>query len=391
MKGALDRWLESGLERLAAASQLRERRTVEPVGGLQVRVDGRELVLFAGNDYLGLSFHPRVVGAARAALDRAGLGPRGSALVCGRTDEHAALEAELATLCSAPAALLFPSGWAANAGTLAALGGTDLEIYSDELNHASLIEGCRLAARMGAAVEVYRHRDLDQLEELLRRPGRARRLVVSDSVFSMDGDEAPLRDLAALRERYGFALMLDEAHATLLYGNRGGGLAEEQGVEEAVDVHVGTLSKAVGALGGFVAGTQRLVDWLFNRNRAGVFSTALPVPIVAAARAALVVSREEPALRGRLAANRRVCEPLAGEGRSPIVPVLVGGEDEALALSRSLAAVGFWVPAIRPPTVPAGTSRLRIALSAAHQPEQVAELVAAIQETQRRLAAADGR
>lgn len=371
-------WLGSRLSELDARDQRRRLRVVEPVAGMQVLVDGRPAVLFSSNDYLGLSAHPEVLAASRAALERGGMGPRGSALVCGRTAEHAALEVELAALVGVQAALVLPSGWAANAGTLAALAGPDLTVFSDELNHASIVEGCRLASRAGAVVEVYRHSDVEHLRVLLEAAGTSRLLVVTDSVFSMDGDLAPLAELAVLREQHGFALMVDEAHATLVMGERGSGLAEALGLEHAVDIHVGTLSKAVGAQGGFIAGSQALVDWLVNRNRPGVFSTALALPTVAAARAALRVARTDPSLRAKLAHHRQQLTAIASAGVTPIVPIVLGAEAKALAAAQALLAAGFFVPAIRPPTVPAGTSRLRITLSAAHQSHEVEALIATI-------------
>lgn len=377
---SLDLWLDHQLDALARAQRLRHLRTVDPIPreyprGARVEVDGRERILFSSNDYLGLSTHAAVVGAARESLDRGGLGPRGSALVCGRTSDHAALERDLARLVGTEAALLLPSGWAANAGTLAALADEALGIFSDQLNHASLIEGCRLAERAGAEVRVYRHLDLEHLESLLEASTKTRKLVVTDSVFSMDGDEAPLVALTALCRRFGAAMLVDEAHATLLRGARGAGLAEELGVAHHIDIHVGTLSKAVGASGGFVAGSTQLISWLTNRNRAGVFSTALPLPVVAAAGEALRVATREPELRARVERARACFDPIVGTGRSPIVVVILGGEAATLAAAARLDQAGFFVPAIRPPTVAPGTSRLRITVSAIHTEEQVEALV----------------
>ncbi len=366
----LDDWLERGVESLDVADRLRKPMVVERLTPTAVRVDGAELALFSGNDYLGLSAHPRVVTAAVDAARMHGVGARGSALVCGRSVLHAELEAALARLVGTEAVLLLPSGWAANAGTLEALADDQLEIFSDALNHASLIDGCRLAVRGGAKVRIYRHSDLDHLDALLAASTRLRRLIVTDSVFSMDGDEAPLAGLVELKQRHGAALMLDEAHATLVRGRRGAGLAEELGLEAEVDVHVGTLSKAVGSQGGFVAGSHALATWLFNRNRSGVFSTALAVPTVAAALAALEVAASEPQWRERLATNRLLFADLV-PGTSPIVPVILGGERRALAAAAELRCRGAFVPAIRPPTVPEGTARLRITVSALHELQQI--------------------
>jgi 8-amino-7-oxononanoate synthase len=319
--------------------------------------------------------------AAASVAARDGLGTRAAPLVCGHGEEHAALEAELAALAGSEAALLFASGWAANTGTLAALAGPDLALFSDERNHASLIDGCRLAARRGATVHVYRHADVAALDDLLAVSPAPRKLIVTDGVFSMDGDLAPLVGLAALRRKHGASLLVDEAHGTLVLGARGAGAAEALGVLGEVDLHVGTLSKAVGALGGFVATTTALRQLLLNDARPFVFSTALPLPVVAAARAALRVRRKEPALVARLFAHvRRLAPPLGAAPTTRILPLVLGDEEAALGAADALLARGLLVPAIRPPTVPPGTARLRITLSAAHEEAEVERLAAAITE-----------
>ena len=373
----------------------------------------RALVGFAGNDYLGLAGHPDVRRAAAAAAARFGMGSRGSPLVCGHSTLHERLERELAALKGAEAAALFPSGFAANTGVLAALAGRpDAAVFSDALNHASIVDGCRLAARGGADVRVFRHLDLADLERRLEGCDRPLKLVVTDSVFSMDGDLADLRGLAQLRARHGFLLMVDDAHGTLvLGGGAGGGAAQAAGVESDVDLAVGTLSKAFGAQGGFVACSALLKRLLVSRARPYIFSTALPLPSVAAALAALGVARREgPARRARLARNVRVLREalgtLAPEGAlgnagagagggalewrdSPIVPVVVGSEETALSAAAGLRARGFHVPAIRPPTVAPGTCRLRVTLSAAHSEGEVRALAEALRDALS-AAAADG-
>ena len=357
----------------------------------------RALLGFAGNDYLGLAGHPEVRRAASAAAGRFGMGPRGSPLTCGHSTLHETLELELARLKKTEAAALFPSGFAANTGSLAALAGRpDASVFSDALNHASIVDGCRLAARGGAEVSIYRHLDLAHLEELLEGCTRPLKLVVTDGVFSMDGVLADLRGLARLRKRHGFLLVVDEAHGTLVLGEgAGGGAAQVAGAEADVDLAVGTLSKAFGAQGGFVACSALLKRLLVSRARSYIFSTALPLPSVAAALAALRVARQEgDGLRARLARN--VCllrELLGGRGGSsteqalggratspiiPIIPIVVGSEEAALRASALLREQGFHVPAIRPPTVAPGTCRLRIALSAAHSEREVRALAAAL-------------
>lgn len=338
------------------------------------------LVLFAANDYLGLSAHADVRAAAAAAAAAFGCGPRASALVSGYTHAHRALESELAALKGSEEALVLPTGYAANLAVLGALADSPAcAIFSDELNHASIVDGARLAARgAGAALHVYRHCDLAHLAELLAASAAPRKLIVSDSLFSMDGDYADVPGLARLRAAHGALLCLDDAHATLVCGAAGGGVAQMQGVgAEHVDITVGTLSKAFGAHGGFVACSRAHKQLLISAGRPAIFSTALPAPAVAAASAALRAAT--PAVRAALWANVRLFAAETGlAARSPIIPIVVGDEAAALELSAKLLADGFFVPAIRPPTVPRGSSRLRVTLSAAHTEADVRALAAAL-------------
>jgi len=386
------------------------------------------LTLFSTNDYLGLSTHPRVRQAASQAAASLGCGPRASALVPGAfTTAHRDLERALSRLKGTEDALLFPTGFAANAATMAALcgpvgkknaeknssgaeerGEEELVIvFSDELNHASIVDGARLAARSSSLpspsdpssssspppsprvrIVIYPHNDIPYLDrDLSQVPRGARKLVVTDSLFSMDGDFADLPALCALRRKHGFLLVVDEAHATLVCGSRcGGGAAELFGVSSEIDVHVGTLSKAFGAHGGFAACSSRLRSLLANAGRPFAFSTALPAPAVAAALASLEVAAFESGVEGKELRDRvwrharRVGEALGLRATSPIIPVFLGGEKEALAASGFLLDRGLHVPAIRPPTVPKGTSRLRISLSAAHSDEDVGRLIGALAE-----------
>ncbi|KAG8469467.1 hypothetical protein KFE25_005922 [Diacronema lutheri] len=338
------------------------------------------LVLFAANDYLGLSAHADVRAAAAAAAAESGCGPRASPLVSGYTHAHRRLESDLAALKGTEEALVLPTGYAANLAVLGALADSpSAAIFSDALNHASIVDGARLAARgAGAALHVYKHNDMADLGAQLAASTAARKLIVSDSLFSMDGDYADVRALVALRASHGALLVLDDAHATLVCGEGGGGVAQMQGVRpEEVDVTVGTLSKAFGAHGGFVACSAQLKRLLVSTGRPVIFSTALPAPAVAAASAALRAAT--PALRAKLWANVRLFAAETGlPAASPIVPVVVGDEADALALSAALLADGFFVPAIRPPTVPRGSSRLRVTLSAAHDEADVRALAAAL-------------
>jgi 8-amino-7-oxononanoate synthase len=372
-------WLQRSLRALSD-SQL-ERRLVPliPKGSVRALVGGREVLLFSGNDYLGLSHHPEVREAVATAVAEHGLGPRGSALICGYTHHHEKLEHALSELKGTESALVFPTGFAVNLAILSCLAGNDVAIFSDALNHASIIDGCRLAQRQGATVAVYRHSDATHLEQLLAACTRPLRVIVTDGLFSMDGDQADLKALVALKKRYESLLVVDEAHGTLVFGASGGGVAEALGVSDDIDLHVGTLSKALGAQGGFVASSKRWRQWILNRGRAYMYSTALSLPNVLAATSALKVARREPQLRNQLWKHiERLSACLGKATTGPILPWIVGEQSRAMALSAALLEQGFHVTAIRPPTVPAGTSRLRITLSAAHSDADVDALIGAL-------------
>jgi 8-amino-7-oxononanoate synthase len=345
---------------------------------------GRTFLNFGSNDYLGLAADPRLADAARRAAQAYGWGAGSSPLVAGWTDAHQELVEALAAFEGTEAALLFPTGFAANLGAITALVSKPDVVYSDRLNHACLIDGARLS---GATVRVYPHNDAAHLAAILENDhGRFRRsLIVTDGVFSMDGDLAPLADLAALAERFDAMLLVDEAHGTGVFGPDGRGAASACGVAERVHVRVGTLSKALGSVGGFVAGSRRLVEWLVNHARTQIYSTALPPAAAAAAREALAIIRAEPWRRERVhALAEHLRRALTGAGldvgrsAGPIVSVLVGEPERTMALSEQLLAKGLFVPAIRPPTVPDGTARLRISLSAAHTDADLDALIAAV-------------
>jgi 8-amino-7-oxononanoate synthase len=347
--------------------------------------DGRTLLNFGSNDYLGLAADPRLARAAAEAAERFGWGAGASSLVSGWTDAHQELADALAGFEQAEAVALFPTGFAANLGTLGALAGKGDAVYADRLNHACLIDGARLS---GASLRVYPHNDAGHLAEILDRDrGRFRRsIIATDGVFSMDGDLAPLADLADLAERFGATLLVDEAHGTGVFGPDGRGAAASCGVSGHVHVRVGTLSKALGSIGGFVAGSRRLIDHLVNSARTLVYSTALPPPAAAAALAALNIACEEPWRRDRahelagrlrqglLSLNGITVVPSSG----PIIAAIVGEPDRALALSARLLDRGIFAPAIRPPTVPNGTARLRLSVTAAHTEDDVASLLDAL-------------
>ncbi|CAN5889046.1 8-amino-7-oxononanoate synthase [soil metagenome] len=347
---------------------------------------GQTLINFASNDYLGLASDPRVIEAACEAARRFGWGAGASALVCGWRQPHQELAEALAEFEQAEAVALFPTGYAANLGAIAAVVGPGDTVYADRLNHSCLVNGARLS---GARLRVYPHNDADRLESLLardRRDGGSKRiLIATDGVLSMDGDLAPLRTLADLADRFGAMLLVDEAHGTGVFGPDGRGACSAFGVADRVPIRVGTLSKALGSIGGFVAGSRRLIDHLHHRAPTFVYSTALPPAAAASARAALAVIQGEPERRAHLLAiSRELRESLPSTGsvippgEGPIVPILLGEPGRALDRSQRLKEAGFLVPAIRPPTVPHCTSRLRISLSAAHATEDVAALVQAL-------------
>jgi 8-amino-7-oxononanoate synthase len=376
-------WIAADLERLVAAGLERPHRVRDGRQGGEVTLDGRPLLNFGANDYLGYAGDVRLTKAASKAACAEGLGAGASPLVSGQSRAHEALEQAIATLLDVPAAIMFPSGFAANAATIAALVGPGDFIASDERNHASIIDGCRLSR---AEVAVYPHRDLAAAARLLAEAaGRRRRLVVTDSLFSMDGTLAPLADLCGLACTHDAMLMVDEAHATGVFGERGGGLVEAMGCGDGVHVRTGTLSKAVGAAGGFVAGHADLVRWLRHSARAWVFSTAHPPAIAAAATRAIGLFAAEPhrrrellaraaEFRGRLAAVGLE----SGGAEAQIVPIVVGAPEAAVALSARLADLGFFVPAIRPPSVPAGRSLVRASLSWLHTPSDLERLADAL-------------
>ncbi len=357
-------------------------RGAAPLG--HIFVDCRKCIHFGSNDYLGLAADPRVVAAATEATFRYGWGAGASALVSGWSDAHQGLAAALAVFEEVDAVALFPTGFASNLGTISALVGPGDAVYLDRLDHASIVAGARLS---GARLRVYPHADATRLNAILTRDsGRFRhRLIATDGVFSMDGDLAPLAAIAAIAERHDAVLLVDEAHATGVVGPDGRGAAALLDVERNVHVRVGTLSKALGSLGGFVAGSTRLIHHIMNHAGSLIYSTSTPPAAAAAAHAALNVARSEPALRSRLEAHgRRLRERLreAGlaipESAAPIIPITLGEPELALDAARRLAERGFFVPAIRPPTVPAGTARLRVSLSAAHDVDQIDALAEAI-------------
>jgi len=351
----------------------RSLRGVGPAGGPRVIVDGRQVLLMASNDYLGLSRHHRLARAASRAALAHGAGAGASRLISGTLDCHQQLERQIAAFKKTEAALFFCTGYMANVGCVAGLCGAGDFIVSDALNHASLIDACRLGR---ATVKVYPHADAAAAQALLAQaPAGALKLLITDGVFSMDGDLAPLPELLAVARRHGALLLVDDAHATGVWGAGGRGSLEHFGLAPESDIiQVGTLSKALGGLGGFVAGAAVVIDCLINLARPFVFSTAAPPAQVAAAAEALRVVEDEAHLRHKLHGLCALLRGLLEEGglrllspAGPIIPILVGDAHRALAMGQALLAEGVFAPAIRPPTVPQGSSRIRLTVTAAHE------------------------
>ena len=376
---ALD-FVDDELASLEALGRRRGRRVIGARDGLELMVDGRPLVSFSSNDYLGLATDARLAEAASAAARERGVGAAASRLITGNLDLAGWLEDELAAFHGAPSACLFNTGYAANTGTVPVLVGPGDVVFADELNHASLIDGCRLSR---ARVVVYRHADVDDLARKLAGEAGRRRLVVSESVFSMDGDLAPLVALREVSRAVGAMLMIDDAHAVGALGEGGRGFGWAAGA----DVVVGTLGKAFGAGGAYVLGPARFADLLWNRARPLVFSTGLPAPVLAAARAGLALVRSADGEQLRRALGHRmaaVSDALGVPVVSPIVPLLVGDERRAMECTEVLIERGFLVQGIRPPTVPVGTSRLRLSLSAAHSMEAIEGVLAGVRDLRAR-------
>jgi len=375
---------ESELADLDARQLRRRLKPLESPQGANVTLAGRGLLNFSSNDYLGLANHPALKQAFMDGISRFGAGAGASRLVSGSLAAHQALEEALAAANQTAAALLFSSGYAAAVGTLPALVGKGDVVLLDKLCHASLIDGAKLS---GATLRVFPHQHLEKLERLLvsqraSLPAGSRLLIVTESVFSMDGDLAALREIVALKEKHGALLLLDEAHGFGVLGPSGMGLAEAFEVQGGVDIHMGTLSKSAGLAGGYVAASRAFIDVLINRARSFVFSTATPPALAHAGLTALELCRggEGAARRGKLAENRQALARALGVATPPagIVPIILGSAAAALEASRALHAQGFLVPAIRFPTVPLGAARLRVTLTADHAPQEVAALAAAL-------------
>jgi len=388
--GALD-YLKDRLKELEEQGLLIRERTLEGPTGARARFDGREVVNLASNNYLGLANHPRMNQAAARAAAEFGAGTGAVRTIAGTMSMHRELERRFAEFKHAEEALMFQSGFTANAGTVAAILDKEDVIVSDQLNHASIIDGARLSR---AEIKVFPHKDAEAADTLLAetaRPGR-RQLLITDGVFSMDGDIAPLPALVEVAEKHGAIMMIDDAHASGVLGTGGAGTVDHFGLHGRVDVQVGTLSKAIGVLGGFIAGPGHLIEWLRNRGRPYLFSTSAPPAVVAACTAALDIIRDEPERLERLWSNTRSFKAGlqdlgfdTGMSESPITPVITRHEEKAQELARQLFEEGVFTPAIVYPTVARGQARVRTIVTAEHAEGDLKEALEAFERVGRRL------
>lgn len=390
------KFIETELQRLNEAGLYRRLRRVSGDQGPTLILDDKEVVNFSSNNYLGLANHPALREAAKDAIDRYGCGSGASRLISGNMTLHEELEAKLAELKGTEAALVFNSGFQANVGIISTLIGQGDAVVSDALNHASIIDGCRLSR---AQVYVYGHADLQQLEDCLKQASACRRkLIVTETLFSMDGDEAPLEEMVDLAGKYDAMLMVDEAHATGIYGPNGAGIVAKMGLGDRVLVQMGTLGKALGGFGAYVAGSTALCDLIVNRCRSFVFTTSLPPAVVAMAIAALDIVKKEPERRrslwencARLQSGLKALGYAISNSQSQILPLMVGDANECMRLSERLLERGIFAQGIRPPTVPPGTSRLRITVMSTHTGERLERALGAFEEVAQEQKIEDGK
>ncbi len=364
-------FIDNEIARLKREGLYRELKIIEREQGAKVRIDGREVILLSSNNYLGLASHPEIKKAAVSAIEKYGCGSGASRLISGSMELHKELEEKIASFKKKESAILFNSGYTANLGVLSSICGKGDVIFCDKLNHASIIDGCLLS---GAELKRYPHKDIDVLEKFLKKSsGFKKRLIVTDGIFSMDGDIAPLKEIVLLAKKYSAILMVDDAHATGVLGKNGRGTGEYFGLDDSIDIIMGTLSKAVGSFGGFVTGRKKLIEFLVNRARSFIYTTSLPPSVVASSIAAIDIIEKGHDLRDLLWKNvRYLKEGLKNIGfdimgsESQIIPVFVGDTHRAVEMSQMLLKEGVFVQGIRPPTVPQGKSRLRVTVMATH-------------------------
>ncbi len=375
-------FIDNEIARLKREGLYRELKIIEGEQGAKVRIDGREVILLSSNNYLGLASHPEIKKAAVSAIEKYGCGSGASRLISGSMELHKELEEKIASFKKTESAILFNSGYTANLGVLSSICGKGDVIFCDKLNHASIIDGCLLS---GAELKRYPHKDIDALEKFLKSTppsppfvrggvkGGRKILIVTDGIFSMDGDIAPLKEIVYLSKRYSAILMVDDAHATGVLGKNGRGTGEYFGLNDSIDIIMGTLSKAIGSFGGFVTGRKKLIEFLVNRARSFIYTTSLPPSVVASSSAAIDIIEKGHDLRDLLWKNvSYLKEGLKNIGfdimgsESQIIPVFVGDTHRAVEMSQMLLKEGVFVQGIRPPTVPQGKSRLRVTVMATH-------------------------
>ena len=375
-----DHLLRQELEELKALGLYRETKRIDTIQGPEVIIDGKKVILLSSNNYLGLTSHPEVIKAQAQALEEFGAGACASRLVSGNMSLHEELEERIATFKGTEGAILFSTGYMANVGTISAVSGEKDLIVCDKLNHASIIDGARLS---GATLRTYPHKNIERLKDILKKSTSYRRkIIITDGIFSMDGDIAPLPQLIELAERFDAILMLDDAHATGVLGKTGRGTCEHYGVKKGVHIHMGTLSKAIGNLGGFIAGSRPLLDYIRNKARSFIYSTALPPAILGGSIKAIDIVEKDSGLRDRLWANVRKFRSALQEldfnimgSETQIVPIYIKDAPVTMKTAEFLFKNGIFAPGIRPPTVPKAKCRIRTSLMATHTEEHVDNVV----------------
>jgi 8-amino-7-oxononanoate synthase len=381
------KYISDELKKIKESGLFRELNIIDGAQGTHLKIKGKTYLSFCSNNYLGLANNPLVIKAVKDAVEKYGWGAGASRLVSGNMRMHEALEGEISRFKGKEASIVFPSGYMANIGTISSLVSKGDLIICDKLNHASIIDGCRLS---GADFRVYPHCDMEKLENILKKSTKySRKLIVTDTVFSMDGDIAPLPDIVRIAHKYKAMVMVDEAHGTGVFGKKGGGVVEHFKLSKKVDIVMGTLSKAVGSLGGYVSGDTDLINYLRNKARPFMYTTALPPAVCAASIAGIKLIRKDPSLRESLWRNVRFLkeklESLSLKvipSESPIIPILIGDAKKAVAVSKFLYKKGILIPAIRPPTVPAKSSRLRMTVMSTHTKKDLERLLEVLSDVQ---------
>ena len=381
------KYISDELEKIKKSGLYRKLNIVGSAQGTHLEINGKTYLNFCSNNYLGLANNPLVIKAVKDAVEKYGWGAGASRLVSGNMKLHEALEGEISRFKGKEASIVFPTGYMANIGTISSLVSKGDLVICDKLNHASIIDGCRLS---GADFRVYPHCDMEKLENVLMKSTKySRKLIVTDTVFSMDGDLAPLPDIVRIARKYNAMVMVDEAHGTGVFGKRGGGVVEHFNLSEKVNIIMGTLSKAVGSLGGYVSGDADLINYLRNKARSFMYTTALPPAVCAPSIAAIKLIRENPSLRTSLWNNVRYLKEKLEllnfnviSSESPIIPILIGDAKKAVDVSKFLYKKGILIPAIRPPTVPAKSSRLRLTVMSTHTREDMERLVDVLSDVQ---------